>query len=604
MMKKLLFLWTILIGCSWLTLKADEKISFTASAPNAVVVGDQFRLSYTVTTKNIRDFRVSTIKDFEILMGPSRSQQKSIQTINGKTTSNSSITFTYILLANKEGNFTIPGATITANGSQIVSNSIQIKVLPADNSQISVNSSTVSNKELFVIASVNKTTAYEQEALLLTYKIYTTVNLRGFNNVKLPDFKGFHSQEIELPNDRRWALEHYEGKNYQTTIYRQFVLFPQQAGNLIIEPARFDASIQKMVTQTVDPFDAFFNGGNNYVEVKKTIFTPKLSIKVNALPSNKPSNFSGGVGDFKLFSSINSEDIKTNEAITLKLQISGTGNLKLIPNPEVEFPEDFEIYDPKIDNKFNITPQGLSGTKNIEYLAIPRYPGKYQIPSIEFSYFDIKSNTYKTLKTEAFNIHVQQGEEGETSVQNVTTLTSKEELEVLNEDIRYIKQNDIILSQRGDFFVGSLGYWLYYLIPTILFIISFAIYHKKIAANANIALMRTKRANKIAIKRLKIAGNLLSNNRKEAFYDEILKALWGYVSDKLNMPVSKLSKDNIEEELHNYGVNEDLIKGFLNALNNCEFARFAPSKDDIQAMDDIYKEAFNVISQIEDSIEN
>ena len=286
------------------------------------------------------------------------------------------------------------------------------------------------------------------------------------------------------------------------------------------------------------------------------------------------------------------------------MQISGTGNLKLIPNPEVEFPEDFEIYDPKIDNKFNITPQGLSGTKNIEYLAIPRYPGKYQIPSIEFSYFDIKSNTYKTLKTEAFNIHVQQGEEGETSVQNVTTLTSKEELEVLNEDIRYIKQNDIILSQRGDFFVGSLGYWLYYLIPTILFIISFAIYHKKIAANANIALMRTKRANKIAIKRLKIAGNLLSNNRKEAFYDEILKALWGYVSDKLNMPVSKLSKDNIEEELHNYGVNEDLIKGFLNALNNCEFARFAPSKDDIQAMDDIYKEAFNVISQIEDSIEN
>lgn len=616
-MRKIVFLWIMLISVSIYAF-ADGKVSFTATAPDAIAVGDQFRLSYTVTTQNVRDFRAPSIKGFDVLMGPSRSQQNSVQIINGQTTSTSSITFTYILMANTEGSFTIPGATITADGNQLVSNSVQIKVLPADQASAGTSSgnsgggkqsggtsrassgTAVSNSDLFITATASKTTVYEQEAFLLTYKIYTLVDLRMFDNVKLPDFKGFHSQEVELPNDRRWGLEHYKGRNYQTTVYRQFVLFPQQSGKLTIDAARFDASIAK-ATQAVDPFEAFFNGGSNYVEVKKTIMTPQLTINVNPLPAGKPADFSGGVGDFNITSSINSTNVKTNDAVTVKIVISGTGNLKLLFNPEIKFPEDFEVYDPKVDNKFRLTSSGLSGSKVIEYLAIPRTAGTYKIPAVKFSYFDINSRSYKTLTTEEYELHVEKG--AGNAAQTIANFTNKEDLKILNEDIRYIKQNDVTLSQKGDFFFGSLTYWLLYLIPGVAFIVFFIIYRKQIAANANVAKMRTKKANKVAVKRMKQAGKLLADNKKDLFYDEVLKALWGYISDKLNIPVSRLSKDNIVEELRNYGVSDALIEEFLDTLNNCEFARFAPG-DDNQAMDKVYSASLEVISKMENSIKH
>lgn len=613
-MRKIVFLWIALLAVS-LQAFADGKVSFTASAPDAVAVGDQFRLSYTVTTQKVRDFRAPSIKGFDVLMGPSRSQQSSVQIINGQTTSTSSLTFTYILMATAEGNFTIPGATITADGNQMVSNSVQIKVLPADkgggnasgnagNQRGSVSRSSsgtsISNSDLFILPSVSKTTIYEQEALLLTYKIYTLVDLRGFDNVKLPDFKGFHSQEVEIPNDRKWSLEHYKGRNYQTTVYRQFVLFPQQSGNLTIESARFDASIAK-ATHVDDPFEAFFNGGSNYVEIKKPLITPKLTIDVKPLPEGKPAGFSGGVGEFNISSSINSTNVKTNDAVTIKLVISGTGNLKLISTPEVKFPEDFEVYDPKVDNKFRLTSAGLSGSQVIEYLAIPRNAGTYKIPPVEFSYFDINTRSYKTLTTEEYVLHVEKG--AGNAAQTIANFTNKEDLKVLNEDIRYINQKDVTLSRKGDFFFGSWFYWLFYIIPGAAFILFFIIYRKQIAANANVAKTRTKKANKVAVKRMKQAGKLLNENKKDEFYDEVLKALWGYVSDKLNIPVSRLSKDNVEEELRNYGVADGLIKDFIDALNNCEFARFAPG-DANQAMDKVYTASLEVISKMENSIKH
>lgn len=613
-MRKIVFLWIALLAVS-LQAFADGKVSFTASAPDAVAVGDQFRLAYTVTTQKVRDFRAPSIKGFDVLMGPSRSQQSSVQIINGQTTSTSSLTFTYILMATAEGNFTIPGATITADGNQMVSNAVQIKVLPADKSggnasgnagnqrgSVSRSSSgtSISNSDLFILPSVSKTTVYEQEALLLTYKIYTLVDLRGFDNVKLPDFKGFHSQEVELPNDRKWSLEHYKGRNYQTTVYRQFVLFPQQSGNLTIDAARFDASIAK-ATHVDDPFEAFFNGGSNYVEVKKPLITPKLTIDVKPLPEGKPAGFSGGVGEFNISSSINSTNVKTNDAVTIKLVISGTGNLKLISTPEVKFPEDFEVYDPKVDNKFRLTSAGLSGSQVIEYLAIPRNAGTYKIPPVEFSYFDINTRSYKTLTTEEYVLHVEKG--AGNAAQTIANFTNKEDLKVLNEDIRYINQKDVKLSRKGDFFFGSWLYWLFYIIPGAAFILFFIIYRKQIAANANVAKTRTKKANKVAVKRMKQAGKLLNENKKDEFYDEVLKALWGYVSDKLNIPVSRLSKDNVEEELRNYGVDDGLIKDFIDALNNCEFARFAPG-DANQAMDKVYTASLEVISKMENSIKH
>ena len=612
-MRKLIFLLIALITAAT-SIFADNKVSFTASAPDVVVVGDQFRLSYTVTTQKVRDFRVPSIKGFDVLMGPTRSTFSNTQIVNGAVSSEKGVTFTYILMATAEGEFSIPGATITADGDQMVSNSVKIKVLPQDKntgsaggnqgggnaSSNSSSAASVSNQDLFVTATASKTTVYEQEAFLLTYKIYTRESQLAFDNVKLPDFKGFHSQEIERPSNARWSQENYKGRNYHTTVYRQFVLFPQQAGKLTIEPARFDASVAKAI-RSADPFDAFFNGGSNMVEVKKVLTTPVITINVNPLPAGKPADFSGGVGEFSITSSINSKEVKTNDAVTIKLVISGTGNLKLLSNPEIEFPEDFEVYDPKVDSKVRLTSEGLSGTRVIEYLAIPRHAGNYKIPAVTFSYFDIKSKTYKTLKTEDYEINVEKGAGNADQV--IANFTNKEDLKVLGEDIRYIKLKDVTLHPKGSFFYNTLTYWLLYLIPAIAFIIFFIIYRKQAAENANVAKMRTKKANKVATKRMKQAGMLLAENKKDAFYDEVLKALWGYISDKLNIPVSGLSKDNVEEKLRNYGVSDDLIEEFLKALNECEFARFAPG-DENQAMDKVYSSSLAVMSKMENSIKH
>ena len=606
-MKKLIIILMALIAYS--TQMLADKVSFTASAPDAVVVGDQFRLSYTVTTQKVKDFRAPSIKGFDVLMGPGRAQQRNTQIVNGNVTSTSSITFTYILMANNAGEYTIPGASIVADGDQMVSNSVRIKVLPQDqgDSNSSSSSSThsssgtgVSKQDLFITASASKTNVYEQEAFVLTYKIYTRESNLQLNNAKLPDFKGFHSQEIEMTTNARWTPEHYQGRNYYTTVYRQFVLFPQQSGKLYIDPAQFQMTVGKPV-QSDDPFDAFFNGGSNVIEIKKSISTPKIAINVNPLPAGKPADFSGGVGEFNISSSINNKELKTNDAITIKLVISGTGNLKLISNPEIKFPDDFEVYDPKVDNQVRLTREGLTGNKVIEYLAIPRHAGTYKIPGVSFSYFDIRSKSYKTLKTEEYVINVEKGAGNADQV--IANFTNKEDLKVLGEDIRYIKQNEVTLQPKGSFFYGSMTYWLFYIIPALAFIIFFIIYRKQAAENANVAKMRTKKANKVATKRMKLAGKLLSENKKDAFYDEVLKALWGYISDKLNIPVSRLSKDNIEEKLRNHGVNEELIKEFLNALNDCEFARFAPG-DENQAMDKVYSSSIEVISKMENSIKH
>ena len=582
---------------------ADE-ITFTANAPEVVVSGDQFRLSYTVNSQKVRDFRAPNIQGFEVLMGPSRSTQ--YQNYNGVVTN--SITFTYILMADKEGTYKIPGATIVADGNNYTSNSVEIKVLPPDQSSSNAgsgrasssrnqaNSGKITDKELFMLATVNKTSAYEQEAILLTYKIYTQVNLTGLNG-DVPDLKGFHTQEVELPNQKTFTLEHYNGRNYNTTVWRQFVLFPQQTGKIEIPSVTFEGTVSQRVA-SADPFDAFFNGGN-YINITKNLVTPKLAIDVKALPAGKPSNFSGGVGEFTLSSSISTQELKTNDAVTIKLVISGTGNMKLINTPEVGFPQDFEIYDPKVENKFNLTRNGLAGNKVIEYLAIPRHAGTYTIPPIEFSYFDLKSQNYKTLKTDAYTLNVAKGEGN--SDQVVANFTSKEDLKVLGQDIRYIKTGETRLTKKDDYFFGSMSYYMWYLIPLALFIAFMMAYRKQAMENANVAKVRTKKANKVATKRMKNAGKLLAEKKSEAFYDEVLKALWGYISDKLSMPVSQLSKDNIEEELQKHQVSDKLIKEFINNLNECEFARYAPGNQD-EKMDKIYSSAIDVISKMENSI--
>ena len=591
---------------------ADNKATLTADAPDVVVSGDQFRLTFTVNTQKVKDFRAPSItKGFDVLMGPSRSQQNSTQIINGKVSSSSSITYTYILMAGDAGTYTIPAASIEANCEKIFSNAVTIKVLPPDQSASGSKGSQksgaqagnqaasgrITSNDLFITATASKTTVHEQEAILLTYKVYTLVNLRQLFG-KMPDLKGFHTQEVELPQQKTFTLEHYKGRNYNTTVWSQYVLFPQQTGKLEIPSITFEGVVA-IQTVSDDPFDAFFNGGG-YQEVKKKIVTPKLTINVQPLPA-KPANFSGGVGEFTLASSINAKDVKTNDAVTIKLTISGSGNMKLISTPEVKFPEDFEVYDPKVTNNFDVSRSGLTGSQTIEYLAIPRHAGNFTIPPVEFTYFDLKTNSYKTLKTEAYNINVAKGKGNADQV--IADFTNKENVKVLGQDIRFIKLGDTKLMPKGDVFFGTISYYLWYIIPFVLFVGLVVFFRKQAAENANVAKVKTKKANKVATKRMKLAGKLLAENRKNEFYDEVLKALWGYISDKLSIPVSQLSKDNIEAELAKYGVADDVIKDFINALNECEFARYAPG-DENEAMDKVYTTSVEAISKMENSIKH
>ena len=605
MKKVLLFLITIIITLnSW----ADGNRTFTTMAPDVVVNGDQFRLTFTVNTQKVKEFRAPNITDFDVLMGPTRSTQSSTQIINGKVSSSQSVTFTYILMANKEGTFTIPGASILADGESLTSNSVTIKVLPPDKGssgnggQAAAASSTaasgkISSSDLFITATASKTNVYEQEAVLLTYKVYTLVDLRSLRG-DMPDMKDFHTQEIDLPRQKQFTLEHYHGRNYNTTVWSQYVLFPQRSGKLEVPSITFEGEVAQHI-ESIDPFDAFFNGTSALSTVRKNIVTPKVVINVKELPDGKPANFSGGVGSFTMSSSISGQNVKTNDAVTIKLVVSGTGNMKLMDVPEVKFPQDFEVYDPKIDNKFNLTREGLSGSKVIEYLAIPRHAGDFTIPPVEFSYFDVKANTYKTLKTDAYTLKVEKGEGNAEQV--IADFTNKEDLKILASDIRYIKTGKTDLKKKQDFFFGSMSYWLGYIIPLLIFVVTMLIYRKQVAENANVAKVRTKKANKVAVKRLKYAGKLLAANKRDEFYDELLKALWGYTSDKLSIPVAELSKDNIEEKLASRQVSPELIKEFVDILNDAEFARYAPG-DASAAMDKEYQAAMDVISKMENSI--
>lgn len=606
-MRKLVFL-LLLITTFGVGTRADE-ITFKASAPEAVIMGETFRLSYTVNAEG-KDLRIPEITDFEVLIGPSTSTSMSTQVLNGKMSTETSLTFTYILQPKKEGTFTIAPATIKVNNANYTSNAVKIKVLPPDKAdeaaaQGNGNSSTsaIGKDDLFITAVISRKSVYEQEGFLVTYKLYANprkTNVVGINQIKLPEFEGFLTQDVELPTNRQLTLENYNGKNYGTFVVRQSVLFPQRSGKITIPSGSLDVALRVQV-QSRRPrsvFDFFEDAG--YVDVNKTVPISAVTVDVKPLPSGKPASFSGGVGNFTMTSSISSEKVKTDEAVTVKVVISGNGNVKLLKNPEVEFPNDFDIYDPKVETNIKTTTGGSTGTKTIEYMAIPRYAGDFEIPAIAFSYFDTKSGAYKTLTSGPYKLHVEQGQGGG-NAPVVSNFSNKESVKYLGKDIRYLKVNPIRFVPRDEMFFGSLAFYLYYIIPVVLFVIFFIIYRKQVKENANIALVRTKKANKTAVKRLKNAGKLLKENKKEEFYDEVLRALWGYLSDKLSIPLANLTKDNVEAELAKYGVDESLISEFMDILNTCEFARYAPAQAS-DAMDKLYEQTIDAIGKMENTI--
>lgn len=609
-MRVLLVLFTI--HSSLITITAQ---TLTASAPSHVGVGEQFRLTYTVNTQNVSEFRAGDIPDeLEVLIGPNRSMQSSYQIINGHTSSSSSITYTYIVVPTKNGTYTIPAAHVIVDGKSIASNALTIKVSGSsqghgsnatsprqqrqqDNEpELRDAGSHISGSDLFIKVSANKKRVYEQEPILLTYKVYTLVSLTQLEG-KMPDLKGFHTQEVDLPQQKSFKIETLNGRPYRTVTWSQYVMFPQLTGKLQIPSITFNGIVVQQ-NRNIDPFEAFFNGGSGYVEVKKQIIAPSIDIQVDPLPQ-RPANFSGGVGKFSISAQLDKTEAKANDPISLRVIVSGVGNLKLIKQPQVAFPKDFDKYDAKITDKTKLTSNGVEGSMIYDILAVPRHPGKFEIPPVEFVFFNTATRQYETVKSEGFTLDVAKG----SGSAKVSDFTGQEDLQLLNKDIRHIKTNSGKQHSLDDFFFGSTGYWCSLIILAIIFISLFVIFRQRAIENANITKQRGKRANKVATKRLKKASRLMTDNKPGEFYDEVLRALWGYVGDKLAIPVEQLSHDNISQKLTERQVDEVTISEFMGALDECEFERYAPG-DPKGNMNKVYDKAMNAIEKIEEGMKN
>ena len=590
-----------IIGC--ISFAVSWAQTLTGRAPAQVAVGEQFRLSYTVNTDDAKGFRAGDIPDaFDVLMGPSTSQQSSFQMVNGHTSSSSSITYTYILSAKKNGSFTIPAAHVTAGGKTITSNELHIKVSgqaqqggqqgghqQSSTGEIRNAGSSISGSDLFIKVTASKQHVREQEPILLTYKVYTLVGLTQLNG-KMADLKSFYSREVPLPQEKQFHIENLNGKPYRAVTWQQYVVFPQSTGKLEIPSITYEGIVVQQ-NRNVDPFEAFFNGGSGYVEVKKQIKAPGITIQVDPLPQ-RPAGFSGGVGRYSISAQLDKNEVKANDPVKLRVVVTGVGNMKLLKQPEVKFPKDFDHYDAKVTDKTQLTTSGLEGSITYDFLAVPRHQGDYEIPAIEYIYFDTQANAYKTVKTEPFKLHVEKG-----SGSSSATYTGQEDVKLLNSDIHYIKTGDT--RQRGvnEFFFASTEYWVSLAVLLLGFISLFIIFRQRAIENADIVKQRAGKANKVATKRLKKAAKLMAGGKQNEFYDEVLRALWGYVGDKLNMPVEQLSRENISQQLESRNVSSETISQFIGALDECEFARYAPG-DATGNMNKVYDAAMTAITQI------
>ncbi len=589
-----------------------DAIRFTMEAPNVVNVGEQFRLSFTVNDAGT-DLQLPDLSNFEILMGPSTSQSSSFQMINGKTTQSVSFSYIFILRARSEGKFTIRPASIKVNGKIYESNSLDIQVVKGQKPAASQSSGTqqsggqdssadlptgeISKDNLFVKVSLDRTSVAKGQQVIATVKLYVSpsVPLVGFDDVKIPSYEGFWTKDIEVPTQVNFTREAYNNKIYQVGLLKKTILFPQQKGSIKIDPFEITCVIRQRVRRQQSFFDDFFD---SYREVKAKVTSDPVYVSVKDLPS-APANFSGGVGNFTMTAGVDKTTVKANEAVTLKINVTGSGNLSLLQAPKIEAPADFEAYDPKTTENTRATDAGLSGSVSFEYLFIPRYQGDYTIPSAEFVYYDPSSSQYVTRSTGDFKIHVEKGD----ASQNATVVSSmsKQDVRYLGKDIRFIKQNKKPLKPVGHTFFGTFEFYLLYIAGLLVFGVVYYLNRKKAIENANMALSRNRKANKMAQRRLKEAAVFLKVNKGEEFYEAVIKALWGYLSDKLIIPVADLSRESAAAAMQKRSVDQAVIDEFQQLIDDCEFARYAPAAFS-GTMNDVYDRSASIMGKLEKQI--
>jgi hypothetical protein len=594
-----------------------QQVQFSASAKNVVQVGEQFRLTYSVNA-DASSFQPPQMDGFYVHTGPNPSSSSSVQIINGKVSKSITLSYTYILQASREGEFTIPPASITVDGRQYNSNSVTIKVLPSagqtpsqpqqpgtgPTSSPSDLPGNLSQEDVFIRSSVDKKNPYLGEQVIITHKIYTRVSIAQYGIDKFPSYNGFWTQElVNIQEDPKKYNEIINGDQYLVAEISKTALFPVKSGELTIEPLQINvvAQVRKTSRQrSNDPFENFFNDpffGSGYQNIQKSLMANPVTVEVKPLPpENRPADFKGAVGQFSFKSNIDKTNVNVNEAINLKFTILGQGNIRLIDNLDVAFSPDFEVYDPKINANLNESDNNISGVKTFEYLFIPRNPGTYLIKQVPFTYFDPVQNRYVTQQSPAYEIRVAKGS-GPASELTYSGV-SQEDIQYIGSDIRHIKTTPFMLVAKGRHYLGSFQYLLLIFVP-LATAMAFIIYWRHQASKrADIYYIKTRKATKVARERLKKASGYLKSRQEKEFNNEISMALWGYISDKFSIPISELSMETVFETLAEKNVKDTIIEQFIETLNHCEYARFAPgSKSD--NMDRIFEEAMNVITKTE-----
>lgn len=589
-------------------------------APDVVAVNEQFNVTFIIEgEKSPSDFHWSEGDDFQLVWGPQKGSSSSIQIINGKRSSSHQTTFTYILIPKSTGTFQLPVATAMLSGDKIASSSVSIQVVSdgASASQSSgqggngakssgggQTSSTgdISSGDLFLRLSLSRSEVVIGEPITATLKIYQRVNVVGFENAKLPTFNGFWSQETFAPTNIEFKRESLDDKIYNTALLRTYVLIPQQSGTITIEPAELVCLVNVRAAQSASSslFDRFFQ--DEYQTIRKRVTTPAVKVKVNPLPAGQPASFGGGVGNFGISARLTTDNLKTHDAASLIITVSGRGNVALLEEPKVNFPPDFEVYDTKTTENTDKSNGGTSGSKSFEYPFIPRSHGDFTIDPVEYSYYDVNAGKYVTLRTEPLHVKVAKGKGGDSApVTTVNSGVERKDVKSLADDIRFIFTGKPNLSGSGSFFVGSVFFWVLLALMIVGAAVVYLAFRKVAAMRADVAGTKNRRATKMAQKRLKLAGEYLDKSLYTAFYEELHKALIGFVSDKLNMDMSEISKDNIVSALTEGGVSEEQTKAFTDLLDACEFARYSPDGGN-EAMRSHYDAALKVISSIDSGL--
>lgn len=597
---------------------AAEKVTFEASSPLTVAAGVAFRVEFALNASpDNGSFKAPSFDGFEVLAGPAESKGSSIQIINGSMTKSVNYTITYVLLPETAGNVTIGPAEVSVDGTAYRTRPLPIEIVDEGAESSQQNSGggresqqperragadaqgQIAKDDILLRTIVSRTSVYKGEPLLVTFKLYERVNVVGYNDVKFPSFNGFWAQELNTENARR-QRETFNGKVYETLVAREFLLYPQQAGTLTIDPADLTATAQVVVPgrRNADPF---FGGGPEVYNVTRKVQSQRVSVSVKALPSGAPASFSGAVGNFTMDAVLPAERLAANSAATYTVKISGTGNMTFVQAPKLTLPASFEQYNVKTTESINTSAAGISGYRQFEYPFIARAEGTYDVEAVEFSYFNPERMQYVTLRSRPLTLEITPDANGGGDAPIVQGRgMSKEEVKMLGQDIRFIKLGGAQLHAERVPFVFSMTYWLLLGGILALFAAIYVAMRKQIRESQNVALVRGKRANKVAVQRFRAAKRNMEEQNRHAFYEEMLRALWGYMSDKFNIPVSNLTKENVREELHKRGVAAEESQRFTVIVTQCDEAQYSPAAS--AQMSDVYSEGVDLISRLESVI--